>query len=301
MSRTGQKIEGVLTELPVPFRDDLSIDYESLSRIVDSQAAAGISGLYLHGVAGETVFLSAEEEVELLRQCVNAADGRLPVIANVLGSGQVQAVQRARTYERAGVDLLSISQPLFYTYDEPSLLNYFSAVIEAVDVPVLIYNMPSAGYTLSPGLVGALSQKYDRVVGYKDSTQNIIHLQNVVAQANKQGFAVYAGSDATIHATLCAGGAGVISMISMLFPEEVIKLYQRHCAGDIAGAFAQQEFLLKLRSALKAAPLIAGYKTAAKRLGLYTCDAVRPPLACTDARAEEALMEKLHGLGIMPV
>ena len=295
----GLKLEGVMTELPLPFREDLSVDYSSFSRMIDSQAEAGITGIYLHGVGCETVFLSFEEEVEVVRQGVRGADGRMTVIANILSAGQAQACERARAYTAAGADMLSISQPLFYQFTEEALLRYFSAVIESTDLPIMIYNMPSAGYTLSPGVIGTLSQRYDRVVAYKDSTQNVIHLQEVAARAGKPGFAILAGSDATIYSTLCTGGAGVISMLSMLFPRQVIQLVDTYRQGDLAGALAQQQFLLEVRGALKAAPLIAGYKTASKLLGLYDCDAVRPPLANTGAAEADALKNRLLALGLL--
>lgn len=295
----GLKLEGVLTELPLPFREDLSVDYASFSRMIDSQAGAGIAGIYLHGVGCETVFLSPEEEVEVIRQGVRAADRRIPVIANVLSAGQSQACERARAYTAAGADMLSISQPLFYQFTEAAVLRYFSAVIESTDLPIMIYNMPTAGYTLSPDLIGTLSQRYDRVVAYKDSTQSVIHLQEVAAKAGKSGFAILAGSDATVYSTLCIGGVGVISLLSMLFPQEVIRLVDAYRQNDPTGALAQQQFLLEVRGALKAAPLIAGYKTVSKLLGLYDCDAVRPPLVNTSAAEADVLKSRLLTLGLL--
>ena len=299
MSHDVKKMEGVFTELPVPLLENLSIDYESLGCMIRSQVHAGISGIYLHGVSGETMLMSWDEELELIARSVDIARGKLPVIANLLASGQEQACVKAKAYAQTGIDVLSISQPLFYPYTESGLLEYFSAVISSVNLPILIYNMPSAGYILSPKLIGTLARQYPQIIAYKDSTQNVMHLQDVAAQAQGTNMALYAGSDATFYSTLCTGGAGIVSLVSMLFPQEVIRLYQLYRDGNREGALQQQQFISKIRSALKAAPLIAGYKTAAKQLGLYRWDCVRPPLSNTTDADALALRERLHALGIV--
>lgn len=299
MSHDVKKMEGVFTELPVPLLENLSIDYESLGCMIRSQVHAGISGIYLHGVSGETMLMSWDEELELIARSVDIAQGKLPVIANLLASGQEQACAKAKAYAQTGIDVLSISQPLFYPYTESGLLEYFSAVISSVNLPILIYNMPSAGYILSPKLIGTLARQYPQIIAYKDSTQNVMHLQDVAAQAQGTNMALCAGSDATFYSTLCTGGAGIVSLVSMLFPQEVIRLYQLYRGGNREGALQQQQFILKIRSALKAAPLIAGYKTAAKQLGLYRWDCVRPPLSNTTDADALVLRERLHALGVV--
>lgn len=291
------ELNGVLTELPVPFSSDGGLDYASLHKMIHFQIESGIVGIYLHGVGGETPFMTHGEEDGLIREAVSAAQGRIPIIANVISAGKEKAVERAKRYEAAGADMISISQPIFYTYSDDALEDYYSAVLDSVSVPCMVYNMPSAGYTLSASLIGRLFQD-KRMIAYKDSTQNIMHLQSTIAKIGRPEVRILAGSDATFHSTLCSGGTGIVSMISMLFPREVIKLYNFFKAGDLPRAYEQQMFLLKVRSELKAAPLLAGYKAVARKMGLYACDSVRPPLTNITELETEALWERLKKLRI---
>lgn len=293
------RLIGVWTELVAPFTETLKIDHDSIRRLVDFQVAHKIRGVYIHGISAESLSMTEAEQTELVSAAVTAANGRIPVMANLMCGGREQALRLLDTFVDCGADYICASQPLMLPYEEDALFDYFAAIIQRSPLPVCLYNMPQAGYTVSPKLVGRLAKEFPNFQGYKDSTQNIIHLQSVAGGVERTDFSILAGSDATSYATLAVGGAGIVSLISLIFPDLITGLYETYCGGDHKSAFAQQLFIMKVRDALKAAPLIAGYKTMIKHLDLFETDLVRPPLTGTSEEQAKTLLRRLETLGVL--
>ncbi len=296
---TNNRLTGVWTELVTPFSAALEIDRDSIRRLVDFQAAHKIQGIYVHGISAESLSMTEAEQAELVSAAVWAADGRLPVMANLMCAAQGRALELLNAFVDCGADYICVSQPLMLPYEEHALFDYFAAIIQRSPLPVYLYNMPQAGYTISPKLVGQLAKEFPDFQGYKDSTQNMIHLQSVAGAVERTDFSILAGSDATFYATLAVGGAGIVSLISLIFPDLITRLYETYRGGGHRQAFAQQLFIMKVRDALKAAPLIAGYKTMVKHLELFETDLVRGPLTGTDEEQAQALLRRLEELGVL--
>ncbi|MBC8535357.1 dihydrodipicolinate synthase family protein [Feifania hominis] len=292
-------LRGVSTEMFTPLREDGSIDWSALERLVSFQISAGVRALFLHGVGTETIFMTADEQVELVRRTAAFAGGRLPVIANVIHPSLEHSLQLLECFEQAGADAVSLCPPGLLAYSEAGLSDYFETLMAHAGVPVCLYNMPQSQNTLSPSLTARLINENKNVFAYKDSTQNIIHLQSVAGQLTRQDVCLLAGSDATIFPTLALGGEGVVSFLSTVFPAPVKRICERYFAGDLAGARCAQYELLRLRDALKAAPNTAGYKYAGVLTGLMENDVVRPPLTRTDAAAAQRLRGSLQALGLL--
>ncbi len=296
---TNNRRVGVWTELVTPFSESLEIDHDSIRRLVDFQAARGIQGIYVHGISAESLSMTELEQAELVSAVVRAADGKIPVMANLMCGGQKRALELLDCFVDCGADYICASQPLMLPCEEGGLFDYFAAIIRRSPVPVYLYNMPQAGYLVPPGLVGRLAKEFHNFQGYKDSTQNMIHLQSVASAVERTDFSILAGSDATFYATMAAGGEGIVSLISLIFPNMIVRLYETYCSGDHRSAFAQQLFIMKVRDVLKAAPLIAGYKTMVKHLELFETDLVRAPLTGTNEEQTKVLLQRLEELGVL--
>ena len=292
-------LTGVLTELVAPFCADGSLDYNSLQRLIDFQIDCGIRGIYVHGISAETLSMTNSEQTRFVSDAVKAANGRIPVVANLMCSNKERALEQLDAFEDCGVDCICASQPLMLSAGDEALYDYFAAIFEQSHLPVCLYNMPQSGYVLSPKLISRLAKQYPIFQGYKDSTQNIIHLQTVAGEVNRDNFSILAGSDATFYSTLALGGSGIVSLISLIFPDLVNGLYQAFCDRNYKEAFSRQIFIMKVRDALKSAPLIAGYKTVVKHLGLFETDFVRSPLLATQQEQANALLKKLENLGVL--
>lgn len=296
---TNNPLTGVWTELVTPFDENLKIDYDSIRRLVDFQVVHEIQGIYIHGISAESLSMTEKEQIELVAAGVKAAEGRVPVMANLMCAGKERALELMKAFLDCGADYICASQPLMLPCGDEALLDYFSEIIRCSSVPVCVYNMPQAGYTVSPEVIGRLAEEFPNFQGYKDSTQNIIHLQSVAGTVKRTDFSILAGSDATSCVTLVAGGSGIVSLISLIFPSMITKLYEAWRRGDYKGAFEQQLFVMKVRDVLKSAPLIAGYKTMVKHLGLFETDLVRAPLLATDGEQMKALLLRLKNLGVL--
>ena len=158
-----------------------------------------------------------EEKRRVGEELCNAAAGRVPVMMNVMEDSIKNAKQLVQDYMDIGVDAVCISQPSVFPYTEQALVEFFDEVIPE-DYPTYIYNVPQTGNTMSPRTVARIANAHPNVLGYKDSTQNISALQDLLLQVNYPDFQCIAGSDALTLPMLAVGGVGVISATSVPFP-----------------------------------------------------------------------------------
>ena len=292
-------LKGAVTELIATFDKDEKLDLGMYENECDYQLQAGIKGLFCNGLAGEGLYMTYDEKIAVTKVAVRKAAGKVPVIGNIPEFRFCDAKKLLEGYLDAGVDAICITQPSVIAYTPELLFRYFSDLAALTKLPVYVYNAPQTSNTMSPALVDKIVNENENVVGYKDSTQDIIHLQSVMAgiQAGKH-FECISGSDATIFPTLAVGGCGIISLISAVFPQPIIEVCEKYFAGDIEGSFEVQKRILAIRTALKGAPFVAGYKYAASLIGL-PLGVVRNPLSdATDAQKAK-LKENLTALGML--
>lgn len=166
-----------------------------------------------------------------------------------------------------GVDAVCISQPSVFPYTEQALYEFFDEVIPA-EYPTYIYNVPQTGNTLSPRLTARIANDHANVLGYKDSTQNISGLQDLISQVKNPDFQYIAGSDAMTLPMMALGGVGVISAISVPFPKVVLDITDKFFAGDFEGALNAHRFSMRVRKLLKTATDMNGYYYACELLGM---------------------------------
>lgn len=167
-----------------------------------------------------------------------------------------------------GVDAVCISQPSVFPYTEQALVEFFDEVIPE-DYPTYIYNVPQTGNTMSPRTVARIANAHPNVLGYKDSTQNISALQDLLLQVNDPDFQCIAGSDALTLPMLAVGGVGVISATSVPFPKVILAITDAWYNDDPIGAMQAQKFSMKVRKLLKTASDMNGY--------FYACELLDMP------------------------
>lgn len=292
-------LKGAVTELVATFDQNEKFDEVMFSEECDFQLKAGIKGLFIGGLASESLTTTAEERAAMARIAANKATGKIPVVGNIVELRLCDALDLLRKYEDAGVDAICITQPYVLAYTPDMLFKYFSTIAKATKLPVYVYNAPQTSNTMSPGLVAKIVNQNENVIGYKDSTQDIIHLQSLMAAINPdKHFECISGSDATIFPTLAIGGCGIISLISAVFPKPIIDVCEIYFNGDIAGSFEKQKEILKIRTALKGAPFLAGYKYAASLIGL-NLGIVRNPLSDATEKEKEAIKKNLQDLKLI--
>lgn len=292
-------LKGAVTELISTFSNDEKLDLGMFADECEFQVNAGIKGLFTNGLASESLFTTQAERIAMTKVAVEKAKGKIPVIANIVEMRLCDAKTLLQGYVDAGADGICLTQPSIIPYTPDMLFNYMSSLAAMTKLPVYVYNAPQTGNTLSPALVAKIVNSNGNIVGYKDSTQDIIHLQTTMAGIKKdKHFECISGSDATIFPTLAVGGCGIISLISALFPQPIIDVCETYFKGDIAGSFEKQKEVLAIRTALKGAPFLAGYKYAASLIGL-NLGIVRNPLSDASDKEKETIKKNLQELQLI--
>lgn len=292
-------IKGVFTELMTPFKDDGQIDFGMLEKEVDFQVENGIHGLFTNGLASEAIMLDADELIETTKIVVDTAKHRLPVIGNIACQNMRDAFKVLKGYEEAGVDAICMMQPCVYAISQKNLVDYFSQIASASSLPVGFYNAPQTGNTLSPASVAQLFNEHDNMKFYKESTIDFVHIQTTMRLISPdKEYAFMNGSDATTFSVLQLGGAGIVSLISAIFPKPVMAITEAWENGDLESARKAQNYVLKIREALKIGPFDAGYKYAGSLIGL-SLGRMRAPLGELTASEKERIKNNLLELGLI--
>lgn len=292
-------LKGAVTELIATFDNNERLDLSMYADQCDFQLDAGIKGLFIAGLAGESLYTTQEERIGMTKVAVEKAKGKVPVIGNIVELRLCDAKALLQKFEAEGVDGLCITQPYVLGYTPDMLFNYCSELGAMTKLPIYIYNAPQTNNTMAPGLVAKIVNENENIIGYKDSTQDIIHLQTTMAGIEKgKRFECISGSDATIFPTLAIGGCGIISLISAVFPKPIIEVCELFLKGDMTASFEKQKEILTIRAALKGAPFLAGYKYAASLIGL-NLGIVRNPLSDASDKEKEIIKKNLSELQLI--
>ncbi len=280
---------GAAAAMVTPFAADGTIDYPSFGHMIDRQISGSIDALVVCGTTGEAATLTGNEYRAILRYTVEKVDGRVPVIAGCGSNDTVTAVELARCACTLGVDALLAVTPYYNKASSSGLIRHFTAIADASDKPVILYNVPSrTGVDIPLSVYRALAA-HERIVGVKEASGNVAKAAQIASVCG-QDFALYSGSDELALPILSIGGRGVISVVANLLPRETHLLCERYFRGDTDGAREMQLSLLPLIDALFSEVNPIPVKTACGMLGLCRPD-LRLPL-CEMEPAHRAALEK---------
>jgi 4-hydroxy-tetrahydrodipicolinate synthase len=216
---------GCGTALVTPFRQDGSLDEHALYSLAQWQVESGIDWLVACGTTAETPTLDDEECLRVLRIVTEAVAGRAPVWAGCTHNATKQAVERARVAARVpGVTAILTANPYYNKPTQEGQFEHFQAVAHAVDLPVVLYNIPSrTGVNLEPATVMKLIEAADNIAGVKESSGNLAQITELITLAPR-GFRVYAGDDNMALGVIGAGGAGLVSVASNEIPGDMAEM-----------------------------------------------------------------------------
>lgn len=249
-------LHGCGTALVTPFREDGSLDEAALTHHVEWQIASGISMLVPAGTTGEAATLSEQEWLRLVEVTVAATAGRVPVFAGATHNNTAQAVVNARTVARiAGLSGILTANPYYNRPGQEGQFQHFKAIAEAVDLPILLYNIPArTGTNLLPETVLRLAE-LPNIVGVKESSGNMVQITELLTQAPPT-FCVLAGDDALALPTIALGGRGLISVASNAIPLPMSQMVGSALGGDWKAAreMNQQLFALLQANFLEPSP-----------------------------------------------
>ena len=286
---------GYCTAMVTPLTST-GVDYDALARFIDFQIESGINALLAVGTTGESATLSPEERAEVIRFTVRRVDGRVPVIAGTGSNSTSHAVEYTRTACGDGADGVLVVTPYYNKATQGGLIAHYSAIADAAEQPVILYNVPSrTGCNLLPDTCAVLAD-HPNISAIKEACGNMSQVVDLIAKCGHK-LEVYSGEDALTLPILAMGGKGCISVVSNVVPRESVALSDKFFAGDVAGAAAQQCKLLPLINALfsEVNPIPAKAAVAAMGFGE---EHLRLPLTSMEPKTRAVLFEEMRRLGV---
>jgi 4-hydroxy-tetrahydrodipicolinate synthase len=285
-----RSLSGCFTALITPFRDGL-IDEPALRALVQRQIVSGVTGLVPCGTTGEAPALSATEWDRVVAIVVEAADRRIPVFAGTGSNNTAAVIERTRRARTLGADGALVVTPYYNRPTQDGLYRHFTALAEAVDLPLLLYNVPGrTGVNLLPETVVRLAD-IPGIVGIKEASGSLDQTSQIVREA-PEAFVVVSGDDSLTLPMMGLGASGVISVVSNIAPEAVSALTSACLAGDFRSGRSLHLALFDLCRAMFVETNPTPVKAAAALLG-YCSPEVRLPLAplseAAQRRVESAL------------
>jgi len=236
---------GCGTALVTPFRKDLSLDEETLRRLLRRQIAGGVNFLVPCGTTGESPTLSREEHLRVVAITLEEAKGKVPVLAGAGGYDTHHVIEMARECERMGAQGILSVTPYYNKPTQEGLYHHFKAIAAAISLPIILYNVPPrTNVNIDPATLRRLSE-IENIIGVKEASGNISQITQVIQQVPEE-FLVLSGDDALTLPLAAMGGRGIISVASNEIPAEMTRLAQLCLAGNFAEARAMQRKWLPL-------------------------------------------------------
>ena len=275
-------IVGSIVALVTPMHEDGRIDYPGLRRLIDWHIAEGTDCVCVVGTTGESPTVSIEEHCEIVRAAVGHAAGRIPIMAGTGGNATSEAIELTKYAKQVGAACSLQVVPYYNRPSQEGMYQHFRAIAESVDLPMLLYNVPSRTVAdLQHDTVLRLAQ-IDNVVGIKEATGNIERAAWLIKEA-PQGFSIYSGDDGSAVALMLLGGHGNISVTANVAPRLMHELCIAATQGEVRRAAELQLRLLPLHRALFCEPSPAPTKWAMAQLGLCGEAARLPIVPLTEA------------------
>ena len=235
---------GYCTAMVTPMTST-GVDYDALARFIDFQLENGIHSLLAVGTTGESATLSPTERREVIRFTVERVNGRVPVIAGTGSNDTAHVLENTRSACGDGADAVLVVTPYYNKATQKGLIAHYTAVADAAEKPVILYNVPSrTGCNLLPDTCNILAD-HENIVAIKEACGNMSQVVDLIAKCGDR-LDVYSGEDALTLPMLAMGAAGCISVVSNILPKESAALSNMFFAGDVAGAARQQCKLLPL-------------------------------------------------------
>lgn len=258
---------GSLVALVTPFDGRDRVDFAALKRLIDFHVDAGSDGLVIAGTTGESATLEKDEHVRLIAKAVELADGRIPVIAGTGSNSTAQTMSLSRAVGRYDIDAYLLVVPYYNKPTQEGMFRHFSTVADAVDKPVMLYNVPGrTASDLMPETVARLAA-HDNIFGIKEATGDMARLDAIREQAG-ENFRLYSGDDFTALEFMLQGGHGVVTVTGNVVPAGFAELCELALAGEEDEARAVDARLQPLNKALFAESNPIPVKWAVSELGL---------------------------------
>lgn len=271
------RIQGSIVAIVTPFHQDGSVNFSKLGELVDWQIQNGTDGIVALGTTGESATMTDEEDDAVCEYVLKRVNGRIPVIVGSGSNCTASMLDKSLRYQAMGAQGLLIIAPYYNKTNEEGMYRHFATVVDAVDIPCILYNVPGrTGCSISEGVVKRLAG-HPNVMGIKEASGNMSYACKIARYLGPD-FAMYSGNDDITVPILSIGGSGVISVLANILPQQTHDMVIAYLSGDTAAATAAQLRYLELINSLflevnpipvKAALNMMGWEVGPCRMPLY--------------------------------
>ena len=290
--------EGAGVALVTPFKENGEVNYEKLEEIVEEQIAGGTDAIIACGTTGEASTMTHEEHLDVIEYICRVTKKRIPVVAGTGSNCTETAVYLSAEAEKRGADGLLLVSPYYNKATQKGLIAHFTAVADAVKIPVILYNIPGrTGVTIKPETIAALCRDVDNIVGVKEASGNFSAIATLMSLSDGK-VDLYSGNDDQIVPLLSLGGKGVISVLSNVAPRQTHDICASYFAGDVKTSAGLQlkaiPLITELFSEVNPIPVKAAMNMMGKGVG-----PLRMPLTEMEPQNQEKLKKAMTAYGIL--
>ena len=290
--------EGAGVALVTPFKENGEVNYEKLEEIVEEQIAGGTDAIIACGTTGEASTMTHEEHLDVIEYICRVTKKRIPVVAGTGSNCTETAVYLSAEAEKRGADGLLLVSPYYNKATQKGLMAHFTAVADAVKIPVILYNIPGrTGVTIKPETIAALCRDVDNIVGVKEASGNFSAIATLMSLSDGK-VDLYSGNDDQIVPLLSLGVKGVISVLSNVAPRQTHDICASYFAGDVKTSAGLQlkaiPLITELFSEVNPIPVKAAMNMMGKGVG-----PLRMPLTEMEPQNQEKLKKAMTAYGIL--
>lgn len=291
------KLRGMGVALITPFKEDGSVDYQALTRLVDYQVQNGTDFLCVLGTTAETPTLTKDEKTKITRMVIERINGRLPILLGVSSNCTQTVIDTLQHDDFTGVDAVLSVVPYYNKPSQEGIYQHYKAISESTDLPIVLYNVPGrTGVNMTADTTLRLANDFKNIVAVKEASGNITQMDDIIKN-KPDTFNVISGDDAITFPLLTLGAVGVISVIGNAFPREFSKMVRLALAGDFEHALPIHHKFAELFKLLFVDGNPAGVKAMLNAMGLIE-NKLRLPLVPTRITTFEKMRAILEQLSI---
>lgn len=289
--------KGAGVAIVTPFTEDNHVNFQKLGELIDFQIENGTDAIIICGTTGESSTLTHEEHLECIRFAVEKTAKRVPVIAGTGSNCTETAVYLSKEAQKAGADALLLVTPYYNKATQNGLKEHFTMIANAVEIPVVLYNVPSrTGCNILPETAVFLAKNVKNIVAIKEASGDISQIAKLAYLADGQ-IDIYSGNDDQIVPILSLGGVGVISVLSNIAPKKTHDIVEHYLNGNVKESTKLQLEAIPLAKALFSEVNPIPVKAALNMMGFEVGD-LRRPLTPMEAENKEKLKEAMQKYGI---
>ena len=284
------QLSGILTALATPFDSHGDLDETRLRQLVERSIDGGVDGVVAGGSTGEFAAMTGAERRLMLEVVLDQTSARVPVVAQTGAMTTTEAVDLSRHAQDAGADVVMLVTPYYETLTIAETMDYLRTVAGAVQLPVMLYNLPAAtGVNLTPDLVGQLATDVENIDYIKDTSGDLAQAAQLVHH-HGHVISTFVGWDSLCLAAFVEGAAGAVAGTANVIPGELVALHRAVRSGDLEGARAQWDRIYPLIDAMLAAPFIPAVKAALGEFG-FPVGAPRAPVQELDPATRQRIAQ----------